>query len=151
MKKCVAQNIFIVELRHIFGMLFDDDRKPIGLEDELTIIQDIVNHIKQEVPHFELSLIITGLKIVGKPHVLKMIQNIIDGKKFSGLISGFDMVNEEDVTPPILEFLNEILEGKRRDKAGLPCYFHCGETHDKSNENLYDAILLNSKRLGHGF
>jgi adenosine deaminase CECR1 len=62
------------------------------------------------------------------------------------------MVNEEDVTPPILSFINEILDGKKKDgKNGLPCYFHCGETHDPSNENLYDAILLNSKRLGHGF
>jgi adenosine deaminase CECR1 len=62
------------------------------------------------------------------------------------------MVNEEDVTPPILTFINEILDGKKKDKKhGLPCYFHCGETHDPCNENVYDAILLNSKRLGHGF
>ena len=62
------------------------------------------------------------------------------------------MVNEEDVTPPILEFINEILDGRRKDKLkGLPCFFHCGETHDRHNQNLYDAVLLNSKRLGHGF
>lgn len=62
------------------------------------------------------------------------------------------MVNEEDFTPPILEFINDILEGRAKDKEdGLPCYFHCGETHDRENENLYDAILLKSKRLGHGF
>jgi hypothetical protein len=38
MIKCAEQNIFIVELRHIFGMLFDDDRKQVGLEEELQII-----------------------------------------------------------------------------------------------------------------
>ncbi len=152
LRKCVAQNIFVVELRHIFGMLFDEDRKPIGLEQELIIIQEIVDHIKKETPHFELSLIITGLKIVGKPHILKMITQIIEGRKYSSLIAGFDMVNEEDMTPPILEFLTEILEGKRKDKdQNLPCYFHCGETHDRANDNLYDAILLNSRRIGHGF
>jgi hypothetical protein len=50
-------------------MLFDDDRKPISLEEELNIIQEQVDKVKEIVPHFELKLIITGLKIVGKPHI----------------------------------------------------------------------------------
>ena len=81
-----------------------------------------------------------------------MIHGIIDGRNYSELIAGFDMVNEEDFTAPILEFVPDILEGKQRDKDHqLPCYLHCGETHDRENQNVYDAILLGSKRLGHGF
>ena len=38
-----------------------------------------------------------------------MIANIIEGGKYSNLIAGFDLVNEEDFCPPILEFLTEIL------------------------------------------
>ena len=143
--------MFIVELRHIFGMLFDDDRKGIALEEELKIIEDSVKHVKLLYPHFQLKLIITGLKIVGRPHIMKMIQNIVDGRTYTDLIAGFDLVNEEDFTPPIFEFINEILEGKTSDKHKLPCFFHCGETHDRENQNLFDAILLNSKRIGHGF
>ena len=33
----------------------------------------------------------------------------------------------------------------------MPCFFHAGETHDKSITNIHDAVLLNSKRIGHGF
>ena len=33
----------------------------------------------------------------------------------------------------------------------MPCFFHAGETHDRENENLYDALILGSKRIGHGF
>jgi adenosine deaminase CECR1 len=29
-------------------------------------------------------------------------------------------------------------------------YFHAGESTDRNNENLYDAILLGTKRIGHG-
>lgn len=94
----------------------------------------------------------TGLKIVGKPHVVKMIDAIVEGREYSDLITGFDMVNEEDVTPPILHFVPEILDGKQKDgNHSLPCFFHCGETHDRSNQNLFDAVLLGTKRLGHGF
>jgi len=81
-----------------------------------------------------LKLIICGLKIVGKTHVRSMIQNIADGHKYSKLIAGFDLVNEEDYTPSILEFLTDILDGKKLDKKmKMPCFFHCGETHDRDN------------------
>lgn len=51
------------------------------------------------------------------------------------------------------EFLNF---RKKCKKLGLdiPFLFHCGETLDnggKVDGNLYDAILLNSKRIGHGY
>jgi hypothetical protein len=34
-----------------------------------------------------------------------MIESIIEGGAHTELIAGFDMVNEEDFTPPILDFL----------------------------------------------
>ncbi len=71
LSKCAKQNIFVVELRHMFGMLFDEERKPVPVEEELRIIQEIVDHIKQDVPHFEMKLITCGLKIVGRPHIQK--------------------------------------------------------------------------------
>ena len=33
----------------------------------------------------------------------------------------------------------------------FPVILHAGESCDRKNENLYDAILLNTKRIGHGF
>jgi hypothetical protein len=33
-------------------MLFDDDRKPIGLEEELKIIEERVKHVQADYPHF---------------------------------------------------------------------------------------------------
>ncbi len=44
-----------------------------------------------------------------------MIKTIIEGGEYSDLIAGFDMVNEEDFTPPILEFVQDILNGKKTD------------------------------------
>lgn len=94
----------------------------------------------------------TGLKIAGRPHIKKQLQNLIQGSKYSHIIAGFDLVNEEDYSPCILEFINEMLEHRQKDPEGkYPFIFNSGQTHDKDHENVYDAILLNSKRIGHGF
>lgn len=39
---CTKQNVFVVELRHISGMLFDEDRKPMGLLAELKIVDEVI-------------------------------------------------------------------------------------------------------------
>lgn len=33
----------------------------------------------------------------------------------------------------------------------MPCFFHAGETHDQEVLNIHAAVLLSSKRIGHGF
>jgi adenosine deaminase CECR1 len=52
--------------------------------------------------------------------------------------------------PLLLEFRKNCNE----QNLDIPFLFHCGETlqvGDKVDGNLFDAILLNSKRIGHGY
>ena len=70
------------------------------------------------------------------------------------MVIGFDMVNEEDFTPELDAFMPQIVEAIYKAKGmgkDFPLYLHCGETNDKSHTQLYDAILLGTKRIGHGF
>ena len=54
-------------------------------------------------------------------------------------------------------FVPEFLEFRQKCKdknLDIPFLFHCGETLDvggKIDGNLFDAILLNAKRIGHGY
>jgi adenosine deaminase CECR1 len=88
-----------------------------------------------------------------------MLDHIMQGtssedKKLVELIAGFDMVNEEDFTEEIGTFAQDILVHKKMvniEKQQLPCFFHCGETHSRTGTNLHDAIMLGTKRIGHGF
>ena len=78
----------------------------------------------------------------------------MEDKRLAELISGFDMVNEEDFTPEISTFAEDILTVQKNlviDDQEMPCFFHCGETHDRGVENIHDAIMLGTKRIGHGF
>lgn len=149
--KCAKQNIFVIELRHTPGSLYDDDNEPVSLHDEMVIFKEELERVREEFPHTELRLIFIGLKIVGKKHIEKMIQYYSECKEFSEFVAGFDMANEEDCSPPISEFLEEIFKGKQADgPAQMPCFMHCGESHRRDNWNVVDAILLKSKRIGHG-
>ncbi len=61
---CVAENVMICELRHIFGFLFDDDHNAIETLKELEIYDRCVKKMKTKVPEFECRLIVCGLKIL---------------------------------------------------------------------------------------
>ena len=98
-------------------MIFDENKKMVSFHRELEVIREIVDELKQKAPQFELRLILTGLKIIGKQHIEKMIRHLEQGtkekdRKLAELVVGFDMVNEEDFTPEISFFAEGILGGK---------------------------------------
>jgi len=101
-----------------------------------------------------MTLILTSYKMVGQPHVTKILNHIKRGKeRYPELIVGYDMVNEEEYTPGISKFMPSILGAIETPGSthNMSCYFHAGETHDRNVTNLHDSYLLNSKRVGHGF
>jgi adenosine deaminase CECR1 len=73
------------------------------------------------------------------------------------LIIGFDAVGHEDPLIRLREYVPELLRFKQRQiEEGLyiPLILHAGETLGDgtgTDENLYDALLLGSKRLGHAY
>ena len=72
----------------------------------------------------------------------------------SDLVTGFDIVAEEDPNHRTIDYLDQILMLKKKEAesgVSLPLYFHDGESDDRNNTNMIDAVLLGSKRIGHGF
>ncbi|KAK0742372.1 hypothetical protein B0T21DRAFT_361220 [Apiosordaria backusii] len=78
-------------------------------------------------------------------------------KEYSNYIAGFDLVGEEGKGHPLHYFTKQLLRFQKACQlAGtqIPLLLHCGETLDNGGEtdrNLLDALLLGSKRIGHGF
>lgn len=44
-KNFAKENVWAVEFRHIFGCIFDDDRKIISLDEELEIVNRVIEGI----------------------------------------------------------------------------------------------------------
>lgn len=76
LEKCIAQNVFIIEMRHITGNLFNDDKERITLAEELEMWKEIYLELKEETPHFQLKMIVTGHKFFGQWHIEKMFDHI---------------------------------------------------------------------------
>ena len=65
----VREMCTVVEYRHIFGCVFDDDGNVIPLEEEIQIFKDCEQKLQQRFPLFRMRLIICGLKMFGSDHI----------------------------------------------------------------------------------
>ncbi|KAG9247277.1 hypothetical protein BJ878DRAFT_205536 [Calycina marina] len=90
--------------------------------------------------------------------IMDSLNECIDLKqKYRHLLCGFDLVGHEEMGNELRHFVPEILAFRKKCDAlslDIPFLFHCGETlehGDKVDGNLFDAILLKSKRIGHGY
>jgi adenosine deaminase CECR1 len=100
-------------------------------------------------PRFRIRVIACGLKsfgVEGFRKVLKMADDIKDP-----MIVGYDLVQEEDYHQPLDDFLPVIYEAKLKHGDKINFYMHAGESTSRHNTELYDAIILGCKRIGHGF
>ena len=70
---------------------------------------------------------------------------------------GFDLVGPEDFVKPLKYYIEGLLRFRKRVEdlgLDLPFILHAGETlgdGDEVDDNLYDALLLGTKRIGHGY
>jgi adenosine deaminase CECR1 len=89
--------------------------------------------------------------------LLDTMQQCITMKlRFPDLICGFDLVGPEDAGRPLKD-LTPLLFWFRKACAEegieIPFFFHAGEClgdGDTTDRNLFDAVLLGTRRIGHG-
>ena len=100
----------------------------------------------------------TTLRIYGKKDMVDHMKQCIAIKKaFPHLIAGYDVVGQEDMGRSLADLTPELFWFKKRcmeEGVDIPFFFHAGEClgdGDETDENLFDAILLGTRRIGHGF
>ncbi|KAL8713411.1 MAG: hypothetical protein Q9220_002610 [cf. Caloplaca sp. 1 TL-2023] len=100
----------------------------------------------------------TTLRRYGKKEMVDhMKQCIAIKKQYPHLIAGYDVVGQEDkgrtladLTPELFWFKKKCME----EGVDIPFFFHAGEClgdGDATDQNLFDAILLGTRRIGHAF
>lgn len=82
---------------------------------------------------------------------------IMTKMEYPHLIAGFDLVGPEDLGRPLSDLLPELFWFRKQcsqEDVNLPFFFHAGETlgdGTDTDNNLFDAVLLGTRRIGHGF
>ncbi|PGH28816.1 adenosine deaminase [[Emmonsia] crescens] len=153
-----------VELRDAFA-------DPYRLENEDVPsgnFNEMVRAIGEEIEKFKATkqgenfwggrIIWTALRPKGTEYIIENMQNCILAKKAQPhLIAGYDLVGQEDLGRPLKDLIPELIWFRQKcteEKLEIPFFFHAGEClgdGDSTDENLYDAIMLGTRRIGHGF
>ncbi|KAF8849837.1 adenosine deaminase family protein [Acephala macrosclerotiorum] len=78
-------------------------------------------------------------------------------QKYPDLIAGYDLVSQEDLGRPLSDLAPELIWFRQQTESlnlTIPYFFHAGETLGDGNstdDNLFDAEMFNTRRIGHGF
>ncbi len=151
----VQDGIQHVELRGIFNSLYDLENNSYTADSTILYFKELEDEIRRKEPAFSLKVIYTYLRFHEPEKVFQQLLNAFElRRRYPDFIVGFDLVAEEDAGYSTLHFLDVWLKLDSLETTygiDMPLYLHDGESDWVHVENLYDAVLLNSRRIGHGF
>ncbi|XP_055544118.1 adenosine deaminase 2 isoform X2 [Wyeomyia smithii] len=145
-------NVFYIELRMSLSKIYDASNRVYGEMEVAKIVQQLVDTFCSANPDF------IGVKVIFSKHrgidtgtAQDLLNSFVKlNAELPNLVIGFDLVGQEDINQPLTIFLDEL----RKFEATTPYFFHAGETNgygSNADLNLIDAVLLNSRRIGHGY
>jgi len=179
LESMINDGVMYAELRPMLMDKFipsDDGKRQLDHKAQMQLILDEVEKKQQELIRdkngdvisvgdkfpFGVKIIYCAPRSIPKTMMQREINDCIELKRaFPNLICGFDLVGAEDRPNHIGFYRDELIAMQQQcEEEGLeiPFMFHAGETlldtggsKNPENSNLYDAVLLNAKRIGHGF
>lgn len=152
-------NIQFVELRcgsKEFDEIYDLEGKQLSAYDVISIYRNNVQKIREKFPDFILKLIISDARQYDLSKQREGLETAFKLRsQYPDLVVGYDLVGFETTGHTTLYYLDNLLNGaqqfSKKYQTTLPYFFHDGESDWPNDDNLYDAVLLKSKRIGHGF
>ncbi|CAE6452842.1 unnamed protein product [Rhizoctonia solani] len=163
----VEDGLCYAEIRINFSYKMDirsDGSETLSHRDYLTLfgeaVQEIKNLMKSEGREDEFmgaKLIYTVYRTFNKTKLRWYLEDCMALKtEFPDLIAGFDFLGPEHRGRPLAYYIEPLMwfqqETKKRE-LDIPFIFLVGEPmgdEAKADSNLYDALLLGTKRIGHG-
>jgi adenosine deaminase CECR1 len=145
-------NVMFLEVRSDLLPLYDLEGNVYDPIETAESYKKVVDQFMEDYPDFfGAKLIYAPLRQVDLVTMNSYIKTAKElNEKLPGFLAGFDLVGQEDLGEPLKKFLPALLTA--RDE--LDYFFHAGETNwygATTDENLVDAIILGTKRIGHAY
>jgi adenosine deaminase CECR1 len=154
-----ADGVQHVELRtHLSDNLYDLEHAR-GYYTGDSVIKYIQNAVQRtranREPNFSCALIYTNVRFY-PVEVIKadLVRAFEFRSKYPQLVKAYDLVAHEDAGYTTRFYLDAWLSRDSLARAysiDLPFCFHDGESTWQHLSNVYDAVMLKTRRLGHGF
>lgn len=148
-------NVMYLELRALLPEIYELDGTTHDKPWALKTYQDVTRQFTAEHPDFfGARLIFTVHRGVNMSVMTEVVEEAMKLQRdFPDIMAGFDLVGREDSGRPLWYFRDALSLPVERGVM-LPFFFHAGETDLEGTEvdqNLLDALLFNTSRIGHGF
>ncbi|KAK5577376.1 hypothetical protein RB653_002317 [Dictyostelium firmibasis] len=155
-EQMIEDGVQHIEVRKCFGDFYDIDGK---IYDDYWFVENMEQLVLSTRQKYNMSEF--GFKIIGcngrhsNQTVVydAMVMSLELRNKYPSTFVGYDLVGPEDEGYPLIYFIDQFAQIKKlgyQYQYPLDYFFHAGETILYNNTNLYDAILLDTKRIGHG-
>jgi adenosine deaminase CECR1 len=159
-QELVKDNIQYAEIRAIISpALYDLNHSQASnyynTDSIIRYFKEVQEQIRHNDPAFRFRLNYTFIRAMDEKSVDSEFLNAFKyQKKYPEIMSGFDLVGEEDRGHTTAYFHAVWQKKDSLEKVyalQMPFVFHDGESNSPQDENLYDAVALGSRRIGHGF
>ncbi|KAH8259368.1 hypothetical protein KR026_003103 [Drosophila bipectinata] len=152
LKEFSEDGVQYLELRSLLPPLYCMGEKMLTIRDTVAIYKSELERFMSDHPDFIGSkLIYAPLRGVEPKVVEEYVKTATElNKEFPDFMVGFDLVGQEELGRPLIDFVDSLLKMPEQIKF----FFHAGETNwfgSAIDENLTDAIMLGTKRIGHGY
>lgn len=147
-------NVKYMEFRGTLPSVYDLDGTEYGPVEVVRMYKETLEEFMKDFPDFQgARFIYAPIRFVDNATVHNYSQIAKELKvAFPDFVAGFDLVGQEDLGKPLVDFIDELQE--MRDEYDIKFYFHAGETNwygSSTDLNLVDAVLLKTVRIGHGY
>ncbi|MCI4380320.1 hypothetical protein PGIGA_G00238730 [Pangasianodon gigas] len=148
-------NIMYVEIRALLPLTYELDGRKNSRDWSMRACQEVLQRFTAQYPDFlGARIIFTVHRGLNSTQAVEVVEEAMRlQRNFPDIMAGFDFVGREDSGNPLWYF-KEALGLPEELGVHLPYFFHAGETDSEGtavDQNMMDALLFNTSRIGHGF